>query len=150
MKVANQAGDDLITYALGSCLGIVLYDPEVRVGGLLHTMLPLSKTNPNKAKDKPAMFVDTGLPELFLEVYELGARKERLQVKVAGGASLRGTETDCFQIGKRNLVMFRKLLWKNGLLLKAEDVGGHRARTMTLEISTGMVTISSNGERWEL
>ena len=86
MKVTNQPGDVLVTYALGSCLGIAIHDPLTSVGGLLHVMLPLSTIDPNKAKNNPYMFVDTGVPKLFLAAYQAGAKKERLIVKVAGGA----------------------------------------------------------------
>lgn len=150
MKIARDPEDVLVTYALGSCLGIAIYDPLARVGGMIHVMLPLSTAHPMKARDNPCMFVDTGVPRLFLEAYKAGARKERLLVSVAGGASLRGSTNDWFEIGKRNLLMLRKLLWRNGVLLQAEDVGGTHSRTMELEIRTGRVTISSNGRKWEL
>ncbi|GAB4242994.1 MAG: chemotaxis protein CheD [Acidobacteriota bacterium] len=146
--VSNQPGDILITYALGSCLGITIYDPVAQVGGLLHVMLPLSSVSPEKAKEKPAMFVDTGVPLLFKESYKLGAKKERIWVAVSGGASLRKGEQDCFEIGKRNILMLRKLLWRNGVLIKAEDTGGVNSRNMSLEIGTGRVTVFSyNGEK---
>ncbi len=145
MKVSKTPGDLLITYALGSCLGIAIYDPVACVGGLLHVMLPVSTIDPAKAAENPYMFVDTGVPKLFVECYKAGAHKPRLIVKVAGGASLNRTEEDQFQIGKRNLVMLRKLLWKNGVLLQAHDVGGTHSRTMALEIGSGKVTIKANG-----
>jgi chemotaxis protein CheD len=146
MKIATQPGDELITYALGSCLGITLYDPVARVGGLLHVMLPLSTIDPAKATDNPFMFVDTGVPRLFLDCYRAGAQKQRVVVKVAGGASVhQNEEDDLFQIGKRNFVMLRKLLWKNGVLLKAHDVGGTHSRTMSLDIETGAVSLKIQG-----
>jgi chemotaxis protein CheD len=142
MKISTQPGDQLVTYALGSCLGIAIYDPVVHVGGLLHVMLPLSTIDPAKATQNPSMFVDTGVPQLFIESYKAGAQKQRLVVKVAGGASVHGNEAeDHFQIGKRNFVMLRKLLWKNGVLLQAHDVGGTHSRTMTLDLDTGTVTL---------
>jgi chemotaxis protein CheD len=76
LVVSNQLDDVLITYALGSCLGISIYDPVAKVAGLLHVMLPLSSVSPEKAREKPAMFVDTGVPLLFKESYRLGAKKE--------------------------------------------------------------------------
>ncbi len=92
------------------------------------------------------MFVDTGVPRLFLESYKLGAQKARLVVKVAGGASTQGhPDDDYFQIGKRNILMLRKLLWKNGVLIKAEDVGGTASRTMTLNLSDGSVVLKIHG-----
>ena len=143
MRVSAQPEDTLITYALGSCLGISIYDAVAQVGGLIHIMLPQSSVSPEKARERPHMFVDTGVPLLFKESYKLGARKERLSVTVAGGASLRASGKDCFEIGKRNLVMLRKLLWRNGVLLQREDVGGNCSRNMSLDVSTGDVTIFS-------
>ena len=146
MKISAQPGDQLVTYALGSCLGITIHDPVAHVGGLLHVMLPLSTIDPAKATENPSMFVDTGVPRLFLACYQIGAQKQRLIVKVAGGASVHGDEADDhFQIGKRNFVMLRKLLWKNGVLLQAHDVGGSHSRTMTLIIGSGEVTLKTQG-----
>ena len=119
MKVSAVKGDVLVTHALGSCLGIAIHDPAAHVGGLLHVMLPLSTIDPKRGKENPYMFVDTGVPKLFLECYKAGARKERLHVKVAGGACTRcDEEDDYFQIGKRNFIMLKKLFWKNGVLEK--------------------------------
>lgn len=151
MKVSRLPDELIITYALGSCLGIAVYDPVVRVGGLLHIMLPTSTTDQNKAQTHPFMFVDTGVPRLFIESYKLGAKKERLIIKVAGGACVNKSEADDhFQIGKRNILMLRKLLWKNGVMIKAEDVGGHTARTMSLAIADGEVLIRANGSDTKL
>ncbi len=147
MKVSARRGDVIITHALGSCLGVTVHDPVACVGGLLHVMLPLSTIDPAKADRNPFMFVDTGFPRLLAECLGAGARKQRLEITVAGGAnSQNGEENDLFQIGKRNMVMLRKLLWKNGLLLKAHDVGGSDSRTVSLEIGTGKVTIRSVGQ----
>ncbi|MFP4031134.1 MAG: chemotaxis protein CheD [Desulfococcaceae bacterium] len=148
MKV-GAAEDLLVTHALGSCLGLMVYDPEARVGGLLHAMLPLSKINPEKARSNPFMFVDTGVPRLFRAVYDLGGRKERLRVKAAGcGRPLSNNEM--FKIGERNHIVLRKILWKNSVLIDAEDVGGTASRTVHFELSNGRVVISSNNLKWEL
>jgi chemotaxis protein CheD len=142
-------GDQLVTHALGSCLGLMVYDPEAKVGGLLHAMLPLSKINPEKAAANPAMFVDTGVPLLFKEIYKLGGEKKRLVVKAAGcGAPLGPNEM--FNIGKRNYTVLKKLLWKNGVLIKAEDVGGSNSRTVRFFLDSGRVVISSSGKENDL
>jgi chemotaxis protein CheD len=147
MKVSTQRGDLVITHALGSCLGITVHDPVAGVGGLLHVMLPLSTIDLVKAERNPFMFVDTGVPKLIVECFRAGAQKQRLEIMVAGGAnSQNGDRNDLFQIGKRNMIMLRKLLWKNGLLLKSHDVGGSNSRTMSLEIGTGKVVIRSVGQ----
>jgi len=151
MKVSAERGDLIITHALGSCLGVAIHDPVACVGGLLHVMLPLSTIDPGKADRNPFMFVDTGLPKLFIECFKTGAQKQRLEIRVAGGANSNDRiENDLFQIGKRNLIILRKLLWKNGLLMKSYDVGGSNSRTMSLEIGTGIVTIKSGGEKRNL
>jgi chemotaxis protein CheD len=92
LKVSASTEERLITYALGSCLGIVVYDPVVSVAGMLHVMLPTGTIDPAKMQEKPAMFVDSGIPLLFKECYKLGAKKERMQVKVAGGAHAGASE----------------------------------------------------------
>jgi chemotaxis protein CheD len=145
MVISAQCDDQIITHALGSCLGITVYDPVSRVGGMLHVMLPLSSIDTQKATENPYMFVDTGVPRLFLECYKAGGQKQRLVVKVAGGASTGGDREDFFQIGKRNFVALRKLLWKNGVLIESSDVGGTDSRTITLDIATGELTMRANG-----
>jgi chemotaxis protein CheD len=150
-RISADAADVLVTYALGSCLGIVAYDPQARVGGMLHVMLPNSALDPAKAERNPSMYVDTGVPKLFRDCYAAGARKERMLVYVAGGASTRAVpEEDRFQIGRNNFLMLRKLLWKNGVLIAGEDVGGTESRTMLLAIGTGVVSIRSNGTETRL
>lgn len=146
MRVSSRPEEVLITYALGSCLGIALYDPVARVGGLLHAMLPTSTPHPEKARSRPETFVDTGVPLLFHACYRAGAVKERIVVKVAGGASAcPDEEADSFRIGRHNLLMLHRLFRKNGVLIQAQDVGGSLSRTMSLDIATGEVLIRSNG-----
>ncbi|MEP6779776.1 MAG: chemotaxis protein CheD, partial [Gemmatimonadaceae bacterium] len=152
LKVSNNIEDRLVTYALGSCLGIAVYDPVARVGGLLHVMLPNGSMDPEKMEQNPAMFVDSGVPLLFKECYRLGARKERMTIKVAGGSHSGDTdEDDRYQIGKRNLVTLRKLLWKNSVMLHAQETGGVQvSRTMWLDIATGDLTLKVDGAECKL
>ncbi len=147
--VTDQPGTTLITHSLGSCIGVTIWDPETRVGGMIHYMLPDSNLSPEKAKSKPAMFANTGVPAMFRAAFELGASKNRLIIKVAGGSSLLD-DNGTFNIGKRNYVMLRKLFWKNGLLIDAEDVGGSISRTLTLDVGTGRVAIRNRGVEVEL
>ncbi len=149
MVVSNRISDRLVTYSLGSCIGLAVWDPQTKAGGLLHYMLPESSISPEKAKDKPCMFADTGIPLLFKSVYKLGGEKKRLVVKVAGGAQMMDAK-GVFNIGKRNYMALRKLLWKNNVIIDAEDVGGFESRTMTLDIATGIVTIKKNKRIIEL
>lgn len=149
MDIADfQVSDDpratLVTYSLGSCIGVVIWDPRAQVGGMLHYMLPDSSLSPDKAKANPAMFADTGVPRLFRSAYELGAVKNNLIVKVAGGSQLLD-DNGVFNIGKRNYVMLRKIFWKNGILIDSEDTGGSVSRTLRLEVDTGRLTLKSRG-----
>ena len=143
MKI-GRSGDLLVTHALGSCLGLMAFDPVAKLGGLLHAMLPLSSINPEKALANPAMFVDSGVPLLFEALYAQGAMKGRLVVKAAGCGNPMG-QNEVFKIGERNYTVLKKLLWKNNILLEAEDVGGSASRTIHFEVSTGQVLLSSSG-----
>jgi chemotaxis protein CheD len=147
LKVSGTPTDRIVTYALGSCLGVTVHDPVAGVAGMLHVMMPESSIDANKAKANPYMFVDTGIPQLFKQCYALGAKKERMVVRVAGGAYQGEDESqDRFQIGKRNFIALRKLLWKNGVMIKASDVGGvQQSRTMYLSVASGDVTVKCNG-----
>jgi chemotaxis protein CheD len=147
LAISRDPGERLITYALGSCLGVAVHDPVAGVGGLLHLMLPESAIDPVKGEHQPAMFVDTGVPLLFKECYKLGAKKERMVVRVAGGAHAAAREDDDrFQIGKRNMVALRRMFWKNGVMIAAADVGGAQtSRTMWLDVGSGVVTLKIAG-----
>lgn len=148
MKIGRDA-DLIVTHALGSCLGLVVYDPVTKVGGLLHAMLPLSKINPAKAEANPYMFVDTGVPVLFKALYEIGGQKSRMVIKAAGCGNPLG-KNEMFKIGERNYTVLKKLLWKNNILLETEDVGGTASRTVHLDLATGQTVISSNGKKRNL
>ena len=149
MKVSNNLDEVLITYSLGSCLGVVIYDPVAHVAGLLHSMLPLSKIDPQKAKASPYMFVDTALPLLFKEAYNLGAEKERIIVKAVGCSSLLD-EKGYFKIGERNFTVLLKMLWKNNILIDSQDKGGNYSRTVSIAVATGQVIVKSRGKEIEL
>lgn len=149
MKVSNRRGDVLVTYALGSCVGLAVYDPVAVVGGMVHCQLPLSKTNPEKAAVRPHMFTDTGVAALLHAVYQMGAERSRLIVKVAGGSNLLDDE-GLFKIGERNYTVLRKILWKNNILIQGESVGGTASRTMYLYMDSGRTKIKSGGTEVEL
>ena len=148
LKVSNNIDDVLVTYALGSCVGVTVYDPVVRVGGLLHFMLPESSLDIRKAGENPAMFADTGIPLLFKTCYELGAKKKRMIVKVAGGASILD-DANFFRIGQKNITAMKKLFWKNNVLIGREDTWSNCNRTISIHISTGKVLVRTahNGTR---
>jgi chemotaxis protein CheD len=119
-----------------------MYDPHLKLGGMIHFILPLSKVSPERATDKPAMFADTGMPMLLRMMYEAGATGERLLVKAAGGSRLM-EQSEAFEIGRRNYEVLKKILENNNITLDNEDIGGHLTRTMRLEIDSGLTTVES-------
>lgn len=147
--VSRDQSAIIATHALGSCVGLIIYDPGAFVGGLLHYMLPDSRLDKERAERNPYMFADTGIPRLFHAAYRAGAKKERIQVTALGGAQILGL-TDSFDIGKRNLMSMRKILWKAGVMLHYEDVGGKSPRTARIEIATGRIVVSSGGVQQEI
>ncbi len=150
IKISNNPNETIVTYALGSCIGIVVYDPVAKVGGMLHYMLPDSTLDAKKARDNPAMFADTGIPSLFKACYSLGAEKKRMIVKVAGGASILD-DTNFFRIGQKNIMAMRKIFWKNNVMINAEDTGANHNRTVRLEMTSGKTYVkTSGGEMKEL
>jgi chemotaxis protein CheD len=149
MKLSNRADDVLVTHALGSCIGITIYDPVAMVGGIVHFMLPDASANPQRAQENPWMFGSAAIPLFFKKAYELGAVKQRMVVKVAGGAQFLD-DKEFFAIGKRNHTMMRKLFWQNGILIKAEHVGGTISRTLFLEMTSGRVWITTGGKEIDL
>src|SRR5205823_4924516 len=105
--------------------------------------------NPERAKERPAMFADTGLAALLQAVIEMGGQKRRLQVKLAGAAQMLGDDR-LFNIGRRNYAAVRKALWQEGLLIEREDVGGTIARTMFVHVADGTVLLKSGSRISEL
>jgi chemotaxis protein CheD len=121
----------------------------MKIGGLLHAMLPLCKINPEKAANNPFMFVESGVAQLLTELFNMGAQKKRVVIKAAGCGNPIGNN-EMFKIGERNFTILKKLLWKNNMLLAGNDVGGTKSRTVYFDISSGEITISSKGEKWVL
>jgi chemotaxis protein CheD len=150
MAVTTGVNDVIITYSLGSCLGVTVYDPETHVGGMVHCQLPNCATeDKTRAQNNPAMFVDTGVTLLFQKFFEIGGSKSRMIVKAAGCAAILD-QNGFFRIGERNFTLFRKLLWKNGIILKGSETGGDVSRTLVLDMATGRTLIRSKGEEREL
>lgn len=144
-RVSNDMGDEIITYSLGSCIGVSVYDPVAKIGGMLHYQLPSGRQDAAKAEKQPMMFADTGMKYLMNKLTAMGANRKRLSIKIAGGAQVMN-DARTFQIGKRNHAAIRQILWKNGLFLDGEDVGGRNARNMSLRIADGTVTVKSQGQ----
>ena len=142
--VTNVHSDVVVTHALGSCIAVCIWDPVASVAGLLHFLLPDSAVNPERARLQPATFANTGLPVFFQAAYQLGLDKKRCQVRLIGGAEVAGlVGTSALNVGKRNLLAARSILWRNGLLIKSEAVGGTIPRTVTLYVADGRIDITS-------
>ncbi len=148
-RIGDVPGQVLVTYALGSCIGVVVHDPAAGVGGLLHFMLPDSTVGSVRGRENPYMFADTGIPLLLQKMYDKGAQKRRLVVQAVGGAQMLDPQ-NLFEIGKRNYQALRRILWKSGLLLQSEAIGGTRSRTLRLEIGTGRVWLQEGPVQREL
>ena len=138
----------LITHALGSCVGVAAFDPVAKAGALLHFMLPDSTTNIEKSEENPYMFANTGILKMFHHLNQMGCKKNRLIVKVAGGANIMDPR-GVFDIGKRNALALKKILWKHNILIQGKDIGGNIGRNMTLNLDINRVTIRYNGEQDE-
>ena len=149
MIVSADPNDILVAPSLGSCLAVAVYDGHARIGGLIHCLLPLSRSDEQRARLKPSTFVDTGVPKLLADVLQRGGKKERLSI-YAGGAAQINDANNYFEIGKKNYTIFRKIMWKNDLLIAKEHVGGDCSRTMSLHIATGKVLVKTNGAVFEL
>jgi len=144
LAVSNDPELVLATYALGSCVGITAWDPLAKVGALLHCLLPEAALAPDKAALKPAMFCDSGIPIMLAQLESFGAQRRRLRVCLAGAARVLGG-ADHFDIGRRNLLAAKRLLWQHGLMIHAEDSGGGLSRSLKLCLADGAVTVRTPG-----
>ena len=144
MKITRQEGV-LITYALGSCIGISFYDPMIKLGALLHIMLP----EKSHASDQNVFkYADSGIQETLRKLYAYGAMKRRLVCKIAGGAKMFEMKGPggLGNIGERNAQMVKKVLMAEGLRIAAEDTGANYASTMLIDVTTGEVKIRTVGK----
>ena len=144
MKIAQGSGI-LITYALGSCIGLCFHDPRLKLGALLHIMLPL---NMETGRKNPMKYADTGIRETLRQLEAKGASKSRMTVKIAGGAKMFEVNGgNLGNIGQRNIESVHTILRKEGLRLMAEDVGGQVARTLLFDVVSGQGCIRSYGRQ---
>lgn len=144
MKMTRQEGI-LITYALGSCIGVSFYDPMIKLGALLHIMLP----EKSGAKDGNVFkFADTGIRETLRKLTAFGGSKSRMVCKIAGGAKMFEMKGSggLGNIGERNAQNVKRILMAEGLRVTSEDVGANYARTMLLDVTTGNVYVRSAGK----
>ncbi len=133
----------IISYGLGSCIGISLYDPTTKIGGLLHIMLPDSTQS--KAVENPAKFADTGIPLMLRDIVRLGAVQSRLVAKIAGGAQMFAfaNATDIMRVGVRNAEATKKILQSLHIRLLSEDTGGNYGRTVQIDLATGIYKVKT-------
>lgn len=144
MKIAKGSGI-LITYALGSCIGLCFHDPMTHIGALLHVMLPL---NLETGRKNPMKYADTGIRETLRQMEAMGASRKRITVKIAGGAKMfEVTGGNLGKIGQRNIESVHTVLRKEGIRLMAEDVGGTVARTLLFDVVSGQGCIRSYGRQ---
>lgn len=140
-RLSDDPAAALITYALGSCIAVAIWDPAVRVGGLLHFMLPeAGQVRAAEADAQPFRYADTGIPLLFRAAYRMGADKRRLVVRLAGGAAVVNSQ-GLFGIGKQNYAAVQRILRQAGVTVHGEDAGGTLSRTVKMEVGNGRLTV---------
>jgi chemotaxis protein CheD len=154
LGASAQPGAIVKTYALGSCIAVIILDKKTRCVGMVHVALPDSTTSPEKAKTLPGYFADTGIPALFDAMRKAAngmlSTPADLIVKICGGANV-ADKNNVFDIGKRNALAIKKVLWKYGLAPRAEDTGGDYPRTVSVHQANGLVELSSpNKPNWKL
>ena len=145
MKLLQGEGT-IITYALGSCIGLCFHDPRLKLGALLHIMLPL---NMEAGRKNPMKYADTGIRETLRQMEAMGAMRSRITVKIAGGArmfEIAGSNS-LGNIGQRNIESVHTILRQEKIALLAEDVGGTNARTLLLDVASGQGCIRSYGKK---
>lgn len=148
IAVACGHAGQIITHALGSCLGVTMWDARLRLGGMLHAQLPTATPGATAVTDaaRRGLYVDQGMALLLREMERHGSERRSMRLCVAGGASLPGMGAGgIFSVGQRNLTALRKVLWQERLLVAAEETGGSEPRTMTLDFTTGAVQLSTAG-----
>lgn len=144
MKMLQGTGV-LITFALGSCIGLCFHDPKLRLGALLHVMLPL---NMETGRTHPLKYADTGIRETLKQMEARGASRSRMTVKIAGGAKMFEIAGGGLgNIGQRNIESVHTILKRENIRLLAENVGGSVARTLLFDVASGQGCIRSYGQK---
>ncbi|GAB4473536.1 MAG: chemotaxis protein CheD [Anaerolineales bacterium] len=145
-KISRNLDDVLVAYGLGSCVGIGMYDPQLRLAGLLHAVLPSS---PNGTIEKSAKYVTSGIELLLSEMVKAGALPSRIIVRMAGGANMLTAPgfSKTFNIGTRNVEAAHETLERLRLKLLSEEVGGTTGRTVRFYVRDGRMTIRTVGNQ---
>jgi chemotaxis protein CheD len=145
IAVSNNPLNVLVT-SLGSCVAVIMLAPSICAAGLAHVALPSSSVNVTQSKDKPGYYADTAIPRLLEEMDRLhGGLRGRLLVKLVGGANIMDPN-GTFDIGKRNALAIKKILWENRLGVLVEDLGGEISRNIRVNVKTGNVLVKSLGK----
>ncbi|MGE4292871.1 MAG: chemotaxis protein CheD [Desulfovibrio sp.] len=143
MKFSTRPDDVIVTFSLGSCLGVTAYDPRRRVGAMMHALLPSEASSPERARKNPFMFVGAGFQAMLARLEQLGASRRDLVFKMAGGADMRGDTL--FHTGERNVEALQRMLREERLRLGGQEVGGTIPRTLYLRMDTGEVVVKTFG-----
>ncbi len=145
LRVSARADDTIVTHALGSCVAVCMWDPITKAGGLLHYLLPDARINPERAAAQPAAFADTGIPKLIEAAAAAGVDRKRARVKLVGGAEIVSIGNGALNIGRRNALAAKQILWRAGVLVAGELLGGTDARTVMMRLSDGVLVVRVAG-----
>ena len=146
--VSNRPGDMIVTHALGSCIAVCIFDPRAGVAGMLHFLLPEASINPDRARQQPGVFADTGIPLLFEAASQYGLSKKRAIVTLVGGAEMTQQAGSAFGTGRRNALAAKNVLWRSGVFVSGQEVGGTDARTLYLSVANGKMEVY-NGQTYK-
>lgn len=141
-RVSNDPEDVLCILGLGSCVGVCLYDPVRRIGGMVHVLLP----EHIPGQSNPFKFADTAVPALLSAVEKIGASRKNIIAKISGGAKMFSGADTLFDIGKRNADAVREALKSLGIPLKGEDIGGNRGRSIFFYVADGKLEVKALGK----
>ncbi len=142
-KHSKGESDEIKTYGLGSCVALIAYSRHHRAAGMIHIALPESEINPGKASDLPGYFADTGVPLMLEWVDRVSGKNRRaFTFRMYGGASILDDQRR-FDIGRRNALAIKRLLWKYGCGVIKEEVGGTSSRTVTVAVATGDIHVNT-------
>jgi chemotaxis protein CheD len=142
IRVSRDPSAVLVSFGLGSCVAVCAYDLAARVGGMMHVVLPYC-SNKDSARKFPGKYADIGMPTLIREMENHGAIRTRIQVKIAGGASVihAATFDGLLDMGQKNIVAVRGALERESIPIVSSDTGGHKGRSVWMLVGTGAMTV---------
>ncbi|HEY3325192.1 MAG TPA: chemotaxis protein CheD [Planctomycetota bacterium] len=142
LYVSRNSNEILTTYGLGSCVAVAAYDGAACVGGLAHIQLSEPRGPADREAESVWAYAEYGVPELISQMYSAGATRQRLNIALAGGAIVADPDR-YFQIGRKNILAVKRVLWQHGLIPSRQALGGTHWRTVKLHVSTGRISIQS-------